>query len=69
MFTSRSSMPGPGTLEPKRMSTPSSGWTRMTTALLVRRSVCPWENGWYGGRLNTSAISVTRRPSRLPVRR
>ena len=39
MFTSRISMAVPGTLEPNRMVMPSSGWTRITSALWVSSSV------------------------------
>ena len=69
MLTSRTSMVEPGTFEPKRMSTPSSGWTRMTTAFWPSEVRWLWVNGWCGASLNTTAISVTRRPRRLPVRR
>ena len=69
MFTSRISIALPGTLEPNRMVTPSSGWIRNTIALWVRSSVAVAVNGRCGARLNTTATSVTRRPSRLPVRR
>ena len=48
---------------------PSSGWTRITRALWVSSSVAVALNGWCGARLKTTATSVTRRPSRLPVRR
>ena len=69
MLTSRTSMLGPGTFEPNRMVMPSSGCTRITSALAPSSSVSVCENGRCGARLNTTAISVTRRPSRLPVRR
>ena len=69
MFTSRISMAVPGTLEPNRIVMPSSGWIRKTTALWVRSSVAVSVNGRCGARLKTTATSVTRRPSRLPVRR
>ena len=69
MLTSRISIAVPGTLDPKRMVMPSSGWTRITSALCVRSSVAVALNGRCGARLNTTATSVTRRPSRLPVRR
>ena len=55
--------------EPKRIVTPSSGWTRITRALLPSSSVAEAVNGRCGAFLNTTATSVTRRPSRLPVRR
>ena len=69
MFTSRTSIEVPGTLEPNRTVTPSSGWTRMTRAFWPSSSVCVGVNGRCGARLKTTAISVTRRPRRLPVRR
>ena len=69
MDTSRISMVVPGTLEPKRTVMPSSGWTRMTMAFWVSSSVEVALNGRCGARLKTTATSVTRRPSRLPVRR
>ena len=69
IVTSRTSMWVPGTLEPNRSVTPSSGWTRMTSAFCPSSSVAVGSNGRCGARLKTTAISVTRRPSRLPVRR
>lgn len=69
IVTSRTSIEVPGTLEPNRTVTPSSGWTRMTRALPPSSSVAPDSKGRYGARLKTTAISVTRRPSRFPVRR
>ena len=59
----------PGTFEPKRMSTPSSGWTRMTMAFWPSAVVMVSANGRCGADLKTRAISVTRRPRRLPERR
>ena len=69
MLTSRTSMPCPGTLDPNRNVMPSSGCTRITSALAPSSSVMVASNGRCGARLNTSAISVTLRPSRFPVRR
>ena len=69
MLTSRTSIWLPGTLDPKRVVMPSSGWTRITNAFLPSSSVIVVSNGRCGARLNTSAISVTLRPSRFPVRR
>ena len=69
MVTSRTSMAVPGTFEPNRTEMPSSGWTRMTSAFWPSSSVAVASKGRCGARLNTTAISVTRRPSRLPVRR
>ena len=69
MFTSRISIAVPGTLEPKRIVMPSSGWIRITSALWVSSSVAVLVNGRCGAGLKTIATSVTRRPSRLPVRR
>lgn len=69
MVTSRTSIVVPGTFEPNRSVMPSSGWTRMTRAFCPSSSVDVESNGRCGARLNTTAISVTRRPSRLPVRR
>ena len=69
MLTSRISIAVPGTLEPNRIVIPSSGWIRITRAFWVSSSVAVAANGWCGARLNTTATSVTRRPSRLPVRR
>lgn len=70
IVTSRTSIEEvPGTFEPKRTVTPSSGCTRMTRAFSPSSSVAPDSKGRYGARLKTTAISVTRRPSRLPVRR
>ncbi|CAM5734948.1 hypothetical protein SFUMM280S_04817 [Streptomyces fumanus] len=48
---------------------PSSGWTRMTMAFSPSSSVAVVSKGECGARWKTTAISVTRRPSRLPVRR
>ena len=69
MLTSRISIAVPGTLEPNRIVMPSSGWTRITSAFWVSSSVAGRVNGRCGARLKTTATSVTRRPSRLPVRR
>ena len=69
MLTSRTSIWLPGTFEPNRSVMPSSGCTRITNAFLPSSSVMVASNGRCGARLNTSAISVTRRPSRFPVRR
>lgn len=69
MLTSRTSIAVPGTLEPNRRVVPSSGCTRMTMALAPNSSVIVASNGRCGARLKTSAISVTLRPKRLPVRR
>ena len=41
MVTSRTSICVPGTLEPKRIVAPSSGWTRITTAFWPKSS-SPW---------------------------
>ncbi|OUD85400.1 hypothetical protein BC477_13390 [Clavibacter michiganensis subsp. michiganensis] len=51
------------------MVTPSSGCTRMTSAFCPRADVWSSANRFCGARLNTTAISVTRRPRRLPARR
>ena len=59
----------PGTFDPNLRVTPSSGWTRTTSWLLPSSSVSVSAKGRCGARLNDSAISVTRRGSRLPVRR
>ena len=67
--TSRISIEVPGTFEPKRTVMPSSGWTRMTIAFWPSSSVAVWSKGECGARWKTTAISVTRRPRRLPVRR
>ena len=69
MFTSRISIAVPGTFAPNRSVMPSSGCIRITSALWVSSSVAVALNGWCGACLNTTATSVTRRPSRLPVRR
>ena len=69
MFTSRTSMAEPGTLEPNRTVTPSSGWTRITSAFWPSSLVSVAENGRCGARWKISASSVIRRGSRLPVRR
>ena len=67
--TSRTSMVVPGTLLPKRSVTPSSGCTRTTSWFDPSSSVSVLLNGRIGARWNSTAISVTRRGSRLPVRR
>ena len=67
--TSRTSIIEPGTFEPNFSVTPSSGWTRITSWLWPSSSVSVWLNGRCGAFLNSTAISVTRRGSRLPVRR
>ncbi len=59
----------PGTLEPNRTVMPSSGWTRITMAFWPSSSVAVVSKGECGARWKTTAISVTRRPRRLPVRR
>ncbi len=69
MFTSRTSMAEPGTLDPNLTVTPSSGWTRMTRAFCPSSSVSVAANGRCGARWNRSAISDIRRGSRFPVRR
>ena len=69
MLTSRTSIADPGTFEPNRTVTPSSGWTRMTRAFLPSSLVSVAANGRCGARWNITAISVIRRVSRLPVRR
>jgi hypothetical protein len=69
MVTSRSSIEVPGTLEPNRTVMPSSGWMRTTKAFCPSSSTAVWANGRCGARWKITAISVTRRPSRLPVRR
>ena len=69
MFTSRTSMADPGTFDPKRTVTPSSGWTRITRAFWPSSLVSVAANGRCGARWKSSAISVIRRVSRLPVRR
>lgn len=46
--TSRISIWVPGTLEPNRIVTPSSGWTRMTMALRPSSSVAVWSKGSAG---------------------
>ncbi|SHW65774.1 Uncharacterised protein [Mycobacteroides abscessus subsp. abscessus] len=69
MLTSRTSMALPGTLDPNRSVTPSSGCTRITSALAPSSSVMVESKGRWGAFLNTSAISVTLRPRRFPVRR
>jgi hypothetical protein len=51
------------------MVMPSSGCTRMTTAFWPNSSVAVVSNGRWGAFLKTTAISVTRLPSRFPVRR
>jgi hypothetical protein len=69
MFTSRTSISDPGTLEPNLTVTPSSGCTRITRAFCPSSLVSVAANGRCGARWNMSAISVIRRVSRLPVRR
>lgn len=68
-MTSRISIDVPGTFDPKRTVMPSSGWTRITIAFWPSSSVAVESNGECGARWKTTAISVTRRPRRLPVRR
>lgn len=68
-FSVLDSMVEPGTFEPKRRVTPSSGCTRITTALAPSAAAWLLSKGWCGAGLKTNAISVTRRPRRLPVRR
>ncbi len=55
----------PGTLEPNRNVTPSSGCADL--ALVPNSSVMVASNGRCGA-AETRAISVTRRPNRFPVR-
>ncbi len=69
MATSRTSIAEPGTLDPNFNVTPSSGWTRTTSWLWPSSEVSVASNGRCGAGLNETAISVTRRGSRLPVRR
>jgi hypothetical protein len=59
----------PGTLEPNRSVTPSSGCTLITSWLWPSSSVAVWSKGRCGASLNDTATSVTRRGSRFPVRR
>ena len=69
MFTSLTSIEEPGTLEPKRTVTPSSGCTLITIAFSPSSWVSVALKGRCGARWKISAISVIRRGSRLPVRR
>ena len=69
MLTSRTSIVLPGTLEPNLSVMPSSGCTRITSAFLPSSSVMVASNGRCGARLKISAISVTLRAKRFPVRR
>src|SRR6266571_1658584 len=57
MLTSRTSMAVPGTLEPNRTVTPSSGCTRITIAFWPSSSVSVLVKGRCGARWNRSAIS------------
>ena len=58
-----------GTFDPNRSLMPSSGCTLITSAFCDSSSVIVLSNGRCGARLKTSAISVTLRPKRFPVRR
>ncbi|SKF62647.1 Uncharacterised protein [Mycobacteroides abscessus subsp. abscessus] len=69
MDTSRISICVVGTLAPKRMVIPSSGWMRMTSAFTPRAAVSLALKGRCGAGLNCSATSVTRRGTRFAVRR
>ena len=69
MATSRTSMVVPGTFEPNRRVTPSSGCTRTTSWLEPSSSVSLTAKGRNGAFLKMIPISVTRRGSRFPVRR
>ena len=69
MLTWRISMAVAGTLAPKCIETPSSGWMRRTSAFVPSSRVSVLVKGRCGARLNMSAISVTRRGMRLALRR
>src|SRR6185312_9592527 len=58
IVTSRTCMLVPGTFDPKRMVTPSSGCTRITSAFWPSAEVWLSANRYCGARLNTTAISV-----------
>ena len=69
MFTGRMRMRAPGIFAPSESSTPSSGWTVSTSWLGCTPSEpWAWKARWGTG-LSWTAISVTFRASRLPVRR
>ena len=68
MWTVRSIIPWPGTLAANSSETPSSGWMWQTSTFGRRPSSSTISNGGCGARLNSIAIVVSRRASRLPAR-
>ena len=70
MFTVRIAIREPGIFAPIDSDTPSLGWTVSTSTLgRTRRPISvPWNATWGTG-FSVTAISVTLRVRRLPVRR
>ena len=69
MFTGRIRMREPGIFAPSESETPSLGWTvRISWLGWTPTEPCVWK-ARCGTGLSWTAISVTLRASRLPVRR
>ena len=69
MLTSRTRIRVPGIFAPSFIVTPSLGCTVKTSWLGWTPAEPSSENAWWGTALRVTAISVTLRESRLPVRR
>ncbi len=69
MFTGRMRIRVPGILAPSDSDTPSLGWTVRTSVLGCIPSEPPSSKARCGTGFSATAISVTLRARRLPVRR
>ena len=69
MFTGRIRMRVPGIFAPSESDTPSLGWIVITSWLGRTPSEPSCSNARCGTGRSVTAISVTLRASRLPVRR
>ncbi len=69
MFTGRMIMRVPGIFAPSRSETPSLGWSVSTSWLGCTPSEPSWLKARWGTGFSVTAISVTLRARRLPVRR
>ena len=69
MFTGRMRMRAPGIFAPSDSDTPSSGWTVRMSSLGCTPSEPPSWKARCGTGLSVTAISVSFRARRLPVRR
>ena len=69
MLTGRMIMRVPGIFAPSRSETPSFGWTVSTSWFGCTPSEPSWLKARCGTGFSVTAISVTLRARRLPVRR